>query len=186
MSTTVALRRSSIDAAIVAALLLLVPFRLTLIGVNGGRTAILLGCYVTVGAFALAASKRIANRALLSPRVAAVVGMLAVTSAYMWSAPAPARTLDATAIVLGVAAAVSEEALFRGLLFQRLERYGAAAAIVLSAVIFAVIHVPLYGTAALWVDLAAGLLLGWQRWASGGWGASAATHSLANVLAVLR
>ena len=36
------------------------------------------------------------------------------------------------------------------------------------------------------VDLGAGLLLSWQRWASGGWGAPAATHVVANLVAVLR
>jgi hypothetical protein len=35
------------------------------------------------------------------------------------------------------------------------------------------------------VDLAAGVLLGWQRWATGSWTASAVTHAAANVLMVL-
>jgi hypothetical protein len=37
-----------------------------------------------------------------------------------------------------------------------------------------------------WVDLGAGLLFGWQRWASGGWAAPAITHGAANLMAVLR
>jgi hypothetical protein len=49
-----------------------------------------------------------------------------------------------------------------------------------------VVHVPLYGAPVFWVDLGAGLLFSWQRWASGDWTAPAATHALANVLAVLR
>jgi len=36
------------------------------------------------------------------------------------------------------------------------------------------------------VDLGAGLLLSWQRWAGGSWGVPAATHAAANLLAVLR
>jgi hypothetical protein len=46
--------------------------------------------------------------------------------------------------------------------------------------------VPLHGTAALPVDLGAGLFLSWQRWASGTWAAPAATHALANLVVVLR
>jgi membrane protease YdiL (CAAX protease family) len=83
-------------------------------------------------------------------------------------------------------AAVAEEALFRRLLYGTLARFGPPVAVVLSAAAFAAIHVPAYGTAALWVDFGAGLLLGWQRWASGGWTAPAATHVAANILAVLR
>jgi hypothetical protein len=39
--------------------------------------------------------------------------------------------------------------------------------------------------AAFWVDLGAGLLLSWQRWASGTWAVPAATHVAANLLVVL-
>jgi hypothetical protein len=45
--------------------------------------------------------------------------------------------------------------------------------------------VPLYGVAALPVDLGAGLLLSWQRWAAGTWTVPAATHAAANLLAVV-
>jgi membrane protease YdiL (CAAX protease family) len=53
------------------------------------------------------------------------------------------------------------------------------------AVLFAAVHVPLYGWAALPVDLGAGLLLGWQRHASGTWLVPAATHAVANLLVVV-
>jgi len=56
----------------------------------------------------------------------------------------------------------------------------------LAALLFAALHVPIYGPAVFWVDLGAGLLLSWQRWASGGWGAPATTHVVANLVAVLR
>jgi membrane protease YdiL (CAAX protease family) len=59
-------------------------------------------------------------------------------------------------------------------------------AIVGSAVAFALLHVPLYGVAVLPVDLGAGLLLSWQRWACGTWTVPAATHAAANLLAVIR
>ena len=50
----------------------------------------------------------------------------------------------------------------------------AAVVVVGSALLFAAVHVPLYGVAALPVDLGAGLLLSWQRWASGTWTVPAA------------
>ena len=40
--------------------------------------------------------------------------------------------------------------------------------------------------AALPVDVGAGLLFGWQRWASGTWTVPAAMHAFANALVVLR
>jgi membrane protease YdiL (CAAX protease family) len=89
-------------------------------------------------------------------------------------------------VALNLAAAVAEEAFFRGFLFGRLEAWGMRAAIVGSAAAFALIHLPLYGWAALPVDLGAGVLLSWQRAASGRWTVPAATHGLANLLAVLR
>jgi membrane protease YdiL (CAAX protease family) len=50
-------------------------------------------------------------------------------------------------------------------------------------VAFAAIHVPVYGVAVLPIDTAAGLLLGWQRWMTGGWSASGLTHVAANLIA---
>jgi membrane protease YdiL (CAAX protease family) len=81
---------------------------------------------------------------------------------------------------------VAEEALFRRVAYGRLERFGALVAIVGSASLFALVHLPAYGVAALPVDLGAGLLLSWQRWASESWTVPAATHAAANLVAVLR
>jgi membrane protease YdiL (CAAX protease family) len=84
--------------------------------------------------------------------------------------------------LLSTVAAVSEEALFRGVLFPwSARRFGVGAAIAISALAFAAIHVPFYGLTALPVDLAAGLLFSWQRWASGTWLSSAATHAFINL-----
>jgi hypothetical protein len=47
--------------------------------------------------------------------------------------------------------------------------------------------VPIYGVTVFPVDLGAGLLLSWQRWACGSWTVPAATHATANVvMTVLR
>ena len=88
-------------------------------------------------------------------------------------------------ILLNTLAAVAEEAFFRRLLYGALERHGAALAVVGSTVLFAVVHVTVYGWWVLPIDLAAGLVLSWQRWATGGWTVPAVTHVAANVLVVL-
>jgi membrane protease YdiL (CAAX protease family) len=117
------------------------------------------------------------------------VGAVAVLAAAVaGSLPGPALPIPGGVRVLAlvVGAAVAEEAFFRRLLYGRLLRWGAPVAVIGSAVAFGIMHVPLHGVAALPVDLGAGALLSWQRWASGSWAAPAATHALANVLAVLR
>lgn len=95
--------------------------------------------------------------------------------------PATARFL-----ALNLFAAVAEEAFFRRAVFGALLRSsGAGAAIGGSAVLFAVVHVSVYGFWALPIDLAAGLLLSWQRHVAGTWTAPALTHAIANVLVLL-
>jgi membrane protease YdiL (CAAX protease family) len=113
------------------------------------------------------------------------IGLAAVALAGVVAGPAPPPRVGAAAAGLGLLAAVAEEALFRRLLYERLVRCGAVAAVLGSAVLFALVHLPAYGTAALPVDLGAGLLLSWQRFASGRWTVPAATHAVANLLAVI-
>jgi len=112
------------------------------------------------------------------------VGLAAVAVAGVVAGPAPEPRVGAAAAGLGLLAAVAEEALFRRLLYLRLARYGTVVAVLGSATLFALVHLPAYGTAALPVDLGAGLLLSWQRFASGRWTVPAATHAVANLLAV--
>ena len=86
-------------------------------------------------------------------------------------------------IAVTIVAGVAEEAFFRRFVYGWIcERAGVAAAIVVSAALFALVHIPAYGIGVLAVDFAAGVLLGWQRWASGGWTAPALTHSLGNLM----
>jgi membrane protease YdiL (CAAX protease family) len=112
------------------------------------------------------------------------IGLAAVAAAGVVAGPAPPPRVGAAAAGLALLAAVAEEALFRRLLYARLVRYGAVAAVLGSATLFALVHLPAYGTAALPVDLGAGLLLSWQRFASGRWAVPAVTHAVANLLAV--
>lgn len=94
----------------------------------------------------------------------------------------PPAPLGISAGAVIVAAAVAEEAFFRRLAYSWFSRWGDVAAVGLTAAAFAVVHVPAYGVAALPIDLGAGLIFGWQRWATGSWLVAAATHAVANLL----
>ncbi|MGZ8571695.1 MAG: CPBP family glutamic-type intramembrane protease, partial [Actinomycetota bacterium] len=121
----------------------------------------------------------------LHPVWVVVVGAVAVAVAALRAGPVVPVPWAGVALPIAVLAAVAEEALFRRVLHAALAPHGALVAIVGGAMLFAAVHVPLYGWAALPVDLGAGVLLGWQRHAAGTWTAPAATHAFANVLAVL-
>jgi membrane protease YdiL (CAAX protease family) len=96
----------------------------------------------------------------------------------------PVAPFILTSVALNSLAAVAEEAFFRRFAYGLAAVRGPALAVVASAAIFAAVHVTVWGWAVLPLDFAAGLVLGWQRWASGGWAVPAATHVAANVLAV--
>ncbi|HWF58542.1 MAG TPA: CPBP family intramembrane glutamic endopeptidase [Candidatus Dormibacteraeota bacterium] len=101
---------------------------------------------------------------------ALVAGPRAATSTLLWWAP----------LVTMVAAA--EELVLRGVLFEALgTRFGDVVAVVATALLFGVIHLPLYGAAALPLDLCAGVLLGCLRVASGGVTAPLLAHVLADL-----
>lgn len=134
------------------------------------------------GLLAPAPHDRFRGRAVWAAAVALGVGAFAVAA---WRADFPALVAAPLPLAAGVLAGVAEEAFFRRFLYGWLSRRGAIAAIAVTAVAFAAIHVPLYGPGVIALDLAAGVLLGWQRWATGGWSAPAVTHAAANVLAYL-
>lgn len=125
------------------------------------------------------------DAARLHPATVAVVGLAGVGLAALAAGrPVPAP-LGAFTLPLALLAAVAEEALFRRAAYGWLARSGPVIAVAGSALLFAAVHLPLYGVAAFPVDLGAGVLLSWQRWASGTWALPAATHAAANVLAVM-
>ena len=149
---------------------------------------VLLGMYGALAWMSVGGSARPKATAMADPLRWGVlaVGLAAVAGAAALAGPRPPSPVTAWALPLGAAAAVAEEAFFRGLLYRVLSPAGAAITVAVSALAFAAIHVPAYGLPAFWVDLGAGVLLSWQRWASGGWGVPAATHVAANLLAVMR
>jgi membrane protease YdiL (CAAX protease family) len=122
----------------------------------------------------------------IRPEVALAVGLAALALAVPAAGPSFPLRAGPASLALSAVAAIAEETFFRRLLYGALLRRGVLLAILASAVAFALVHVPLYGMAAFWVDLGAGLLFGWQRWASGGLAAPATTHVAANLLALLR
>ena len=92
----------------------------------------------------------------------------------------------AVAIGLNALAAVAEEAFFRRYLYGLVaDAYSPVVAVTVTAGAFALVHVTVWGWWVLPLDLAAGLLLSWQRAATGRWSVPAATHVLANTLALL-
>lgn len=116
----------------------------------------------------------------------AVAGMGAFAVGRLIAGGRPAVPALVGYLVLNSLAAVAEEALFRRLVYDALAtRSGATVAVVGSAAAFAVVHVTVWGLWVLPLDLAAGLVLSWQRAASGRWSVPAATHMFANLVAVL-
>ena len=78
----------------------------------------------------------------------------------------------ATAFVAG-----AEEAFLRGALFDAVQRWRQRGrAVVVAAIAFAALHVPLYGWHAVPLDLAVGLVLGATRLVAGTWTAPAIAH----------
>ena len=153
----------------------------------GARTGVLAAGYLAL-ALAAGAAAAEGQRGEASASRAGIVlaaGVAVVGLAAVLARPVPPVPGGTVALGLGVLAAVAEEALFRGALYMLLRRRGVLLAVAVPAVAFALIHVPSYGLAALPVDLGAGLLFGWQRWASGRWTVPAATHAAANLLAVI-
>lgn len=142
--------------------------------------------YLLLGATALLVSMQPRSAGGLHPAIVLVAGCIALLAARAVAGIGiPARG-GASAVALNTLAAVSEEAFFRRFLYGALARRGVALAVGGSALAFALLHVPAYGTQALPVDLGAGLLLSWQRWASGRWEIPAATHAAANILVMIR
>ena len=126
-------------------------------------------------------------RTTWSPRAVAiglVVGAVLVIPALAHlgvRADLPARSFPAWAVVTAFVA-TCEEAFLRGALFDAVQRrpglrgHGVDAAVVVGAIAFALLHVPLYGWHVLPLDLAVGLVLGATRAAAGTWTAPAIAH----------
>jgi membrane protease YdiL (CAAX protease family) len=75
-----------------------------------------------------------------------------------------------------------EEVLLRGALFRTIDgAAGPLAAVLVTGLAFALMHVPLYGWGVVPLDLGVGIVLGGLRLASGGVAAPAVAHLLADL-----
>lgn len=148
------------------------------------RIGLLAAAYVAIGLACIAVSVERGPVRLPAPVVVAI-GLIAVAAVALPVGPGIPLPWGSAALPLSLLAAIAEEALFRRAAYARFERFGAAAAIVVTACLFALVHLPAYGLAAMPVDLCAGVLFGWQRWASGNWTAPAVTHAAANLWVIL-
>lgn len=107
--------------------------------------------------------------------------LLGVAGGARWLARPGTDGLVAWAVVV-IAVAVTEEWLLRGALYGAVERLaGSGPAVVVAAIAFALLHVPLYGWGVVPLDLAVGVWLGGLRRATGGVAAPATAHALADV-----
>jgi membrane protease YdiL (CAAX protease family) len=159
--------------------------RLRVLAVPGGARPLLLAAILGSVAVAGVLVPVPSDRARLPRWIVLGIGLAGVAAAALAAGRPVAFPSSAWAIPLALLAAVAEEALLRRVLYARLQPAGTTVAVGVTAVLFALLHVPLYGWAAFPVDLGAGLLLSWQRWASGTWTVPAGTHAAANLLATV-
>lgn len=178
-----------IQAVCVAAgltLLLARPSVATTIGWTAPTVVVL---FAGVMALGLAAPiDRDHRRRALSVTTAAVVfgaGLMVFLAGRLLAGGHPPAPASGVLIGLNALAAVAEEALFRRVAFAALLPAGPVCAIAGSALLFGLAHVTVYGWWAFPVDVGAGIVLGWQRWASGSWTIPAVTHALADLLVVI-
>jgi membrane protease YdiL (CAAX protease family) len=89
-------------------------------------------------------------------------------------------------MLLVVAAPIVEEMLFRGFLYRGLTpRLGAVGTIILTSVVFGLLHAPGFGWVRVVGTTCLGLLLGWLRWRTDNTSVSIVTHTTMNFLAAL-
>ena len=96
-----------------------------------------------------------------------------------WLAPSAAFAPWAAVTIL---VASAEELVLRGALFDDLDgSLGTLGAVVVTSLVFALMHVPLYGWQVVPLDLGVGLWLAGLRLATGGIAAPAVAHSIADL-----
>jgi membrane protease YdiL (CAAX protease family) len=184
MDAVLARPRSAVGvAAVGCALLVLRPMLLR----DGGHpTATLTALFMVLLVVGWAWPRRAAVPIAASTALPVLVlGVAAFAVGRLVGGGHPPQPIALRVVALGSLAAVAEEAFFRRLVYDALLPGGAALAVGGSALLFALVHVTVYGAWVLPIDVAAGLVLSWQRWASGSWKVPALTHVVANLLVVM-
>jgi membrane protease YdiL (CAAX protease family) len=111
--------------------------------------------------------------------------LLALALATRWPGPwlpfQPAGSFLPWAAIT-VLVATAEEVVLRGVLFDALDEVsGTVVALAATSVVFALVHVPLYGWHVVPLDLGVGLVLGGLRVLTGGIAAPAVAHVVADL-----
>jgi membrane protease YdiL (CAAX protease family) len=150
---------------------------------------LLAASYLAIGIGSIQTVRTVPSRASFGSRDGSIVVLASGLAVGAFAVAARQRGLPTglgpVGLGLTALASLAEEAFFRGFLYGRLLRRGPVLAIVGSAGAFALIHVVGYPPAAVGVDLAAGLMFGWQRWVTGSWFVPAGTHLVANLMVVM-
>jgi membrane protease YdiL (CAAX protease family) len=189
LASAAARRAAAPPALLLAGLAAAVSLRVGVAGAAGPRSV---GAGVIFGfallGLAVAAGWRPGRVSLRT--VALGVGggavLLAVPVALHLGAPlvragSPAGDFAVWALVVTLVAG-AEEALLRGALMDELlRRVRPEVAVLVAAVAFAALHLPLYGWVALPLDVGVGVWLGGLRLRGGGAGAPAVAHTLADL-----
>ena len=152
--------------------------RLDRLGVGVAFGAGLLAVAIGTGWRAGAVRWQAIAAGLLGGGVLVLLAFLTRPVPHLWVPAAPFLPWAAITILV----ATAEEAILRGVLFDRFTRSGGAlVALLATTVVFALIHVPVYGWQVLPLDLGVGLLFGGLRLATGGVAAPAVAHALADL-----
>lgn len=177
--TTAARRSVAAPLVLLAAFSGAVLVRVSIAGPAGASSltaALLFAALLATGAWLARAGARITVRGAAAGVMGGAVLVVPVLLAHGLGTTPPAgnylRWAGATAVVAG-----AEEAYLRGALYDAVRHaHGVDAAIIVGAVAFAALHVPLYGWHAAPLDLAVGLILGGLRATTGTWTAPAIAH----------
>ncbi len=138
--------------------------------------------FVAVSGGVSLARPRVAGIAIGLAGGAALVAMAVVISPYAVGSSTHATIDVGPWAVITIVVATAEEAILRGSLFEVLTRsHGAVAAVLVTSVVFALLHVPLYGWHVVPLDLGVGLWLAGLRLISGGVAAPAVAHVVADL-----
>jgi membrane protease YdiL (CAAX protease family) len=152
---------------------------------DGVTEGLIFGCLLLAIAVVGGCRPAMPRAAPLAAGLAAGGVLVVVSLAARWPAPPPVLG-HAAAFAPWVAATVlvasAEELVLRGTLWRWIAAAGGdAPALLLTSVLFALIHVPVYGWHVVPLDFGAGLWLGGLRLWFGGPAAPAAAHVLADL-----
>jgi membrane protease YdiL (CAAX protease family) len=175
--------------ALLVALALVVGVRVAL---NGSSVVSALAAGSVFGVALMGVASSSARRRIARPRVGSIA-LGALGGALLIVLPGLASGLPAIGVglhpqpfaawaIVTVVVAVGEEAVLRGVLFDAVvEAAGRPAAVAVTSVAFALIHVPLYGWHVVPLDLAVGVALAGLRLISRGVAAPAMAHVVADL-----